>query len=498
MHKRKHDWPITVLRYRAYPRTIPQSLWDTAKAQHTLWNQLVELYETLRLLDSMYGVQDFWPTFNTAVKQVLSRSPLDWVNGPDIVDRFRSSLKHSGRVRLHGVLDRIAICHRFTSGGIQLAGLIDNTRAQRLKFKSSANWQLPRREHSPNAVHWRVHFKVGDDTIDGTLALNRPLPPDAILKRAAWLGERAADRWFWHLALTVEQPPPPDTPAGTDTDTRPTAALDLGWRLFADGSKRDYVRVGMLADSAGHLIELRLPLWLTPNRPQEWRGLPTLAEWQVVPSALVECGKALAGNRTLNRRGLGALLDKLDPETRATLQEVLGEHDRACRRIAHLRFQLIQRRRWYYQNLAQWICHLYSTIAIEDMELAQLHQRSNEPALRNAAQYRNYAAVGELRTFLRRAAARTATLVKPGESSETTSTCWQCAALVKPGASLGLTCPNGHQWDQDQNAARNLLAQLDGSFRETHDLRKFRVRGRGKEPDIPDRLRTVAVMVLPK
>jgi hypothetical protein len=203
---------------------------------------------------------------------------------------------------LHRRLDRIALSHRFSGGGIALAKLIDNTRASRFTLQSSEDW-IPARggpdghgvPHSPNRRHWRGRFKLGAETIDFSLALHRPLPSDAILKRASWLGERAGDRWFWHLALTIEEHPV----ASARSATTPCAGLDLGWRLLGEGTKHEYLRIGMLWDSEGRAIELRLPLCLRPNRPEEWRGLLKTSDWQQTASALVECGKDLAGNHTL-------------------------------------------------------------------------------------------------------------------------------------------------------------------------------------------------------
>lgn len=46
------DWPITVYAWNCWPvRTIPQSLWDTARGMQDLWNELVDKFEKVRALD---------------------------------------------------------------------------------------------------------------------------------------------------------------------------------------------------------------------------------------------------------------------------------------------------------------------------------------------------------------------------------------------------------------------------------------------------------------
>src|SRR5208283_1912576 len=156
-----------------------------------------------------------------------------------------------------------------------------------------------------------------------------------------------------------------------------------------------------------------------------------------------------------------------------------------------LRFRLIERRRWYYHNLAHFLCQTYSQITLEDMNLSQLHQRTDNPALQNAAVYRNYAAVGELRFMLKQLASKYNCKMIEGNTKNTTLTCNQCGEVLKAGgSSLRLTCTNGHEFDQDVNASRNLLAQMDDSFGKPHipKLQPY------VPIQIPDRLKIVCVV----
>jgi transposase len=65
---------------------------------------------------------------------------------------------------------------------------------------------------------------------------------------------------------------------------------------------------------------------------------------------------------------------------------VLDGHHRWYRYITRLRSRLIRRRRWFYQNMALWLCQRYAEIVIENMQPPRLHEKPEDPALQAAAQ----------------------------------------------------------------------------------------------------------------
>jgi hypothetical protein len=347
--------------------------------------------------------------------------------------------------------------------------------------------------------------------LDFALALHRPLPAHAIVKRVTWLGRRNGSRWFWYVAITVEEPPA-EAPA---LPARHCAGMDFGWRLFAGGTKHDYLRVAMLADSEGRMYEIRLPLNLRPSRIAEWRGLRTLSEWQAgaddrkdraksilaaldFPSDLQHLKSALP---QMGRRGLQRIYDVLierglfSPQL-DSIAILLTVYDGFLNRRATLSFRLQQRRAWYYRNLARWLCQHYSDIAIEDILPPNLNRRQpDDLALKNSAQYRKYAALGEFRSALKAVAAETGTEIVQRLAVGSTVTCWFCGAKSESNKQLELSCPNGHKWDQDKNAARNLLSQMDGTFGELHRVRKSEAADLWRKLEIPRTLTAVLVEV---
>ncbi len=449
-----------------------------------------------------------WKRFDEWANAAVKQSGLNWEHGPDVLDRFRAATRSGRRPSFHGRLDRVSISHRFTSGGLDIARLVDG-RGRRVGLVSSADWQPTRVVHSPGNRHWRGRFQFGEDLLDFALALHRPLPAGAIVKRVTWLGTRNGLRWFWYIAITVEQPPA----KASALPPRPCAGMDVGWRLFGDGTKHDYLRVAMVADSEGRMFEIRLPLNLRPGRIVESRGFHTMSEWQAAADACKDRVKSMLATvdfpadlqhlkfalPRMGRQGLQRIYNiflerGLYTQQTGIILALLTAYDSFYNRRATLSFRLRQRRGWYYRNLARWLCWRYVRIAIEDMSLSKLRRRNgDDAALKNAARYRDYAALAELRAALKAVAAETGTIIVEHAAVDSTVTCWLCGVKTDASKSLKLCCPNGHEWDQDKNAARNLLSQTDGTFGQPHMLRKSEPTGLWQEPEIPS---TIAAILL--
>ncbi len=73
---------------------------------------------------------------------------------------------------------------------------------------------------------------------------------------------------------------------------------------------------------------------------------------------------------------------------------------------------------------------------------------------------------------LRSAAARAGCQIVGAAAIHTTVTSYECGAKVEQSAAVTLYCPDGHEWDQDKNAACNMLSLIDKTFGQPHQLRK--------------------------
>lgn len=107
----------------------------------------------------------------------------------------------------------------------------------------------------------RGHFMVGESVVPFEIVMDRPLPEGALIKGIALSGfhERPFE-WKWSLIFSLQVPPHRPLPK-----TGRVAGLDLGWRDMGD-----YVRIGMLADSAGGFWELCLPYDLSRNQDRKF------------------------------------------------------------------------------------------------------------------------------------------------------------------------------------------------------------------------------------
>jgi len=517
MRRRTRTWPQRVVRYDAQHVTVPEALWHVARTQRTLWNDLAQLGAItagMAKADPAHKRLHWW-CFDYCARALAEASGLGWEYGPDVLDRYKTALTGIGKngkgpPRYHGRLDRVRLLHRYTGGGMPAAKLMDN-RGWRASLSATER-----------RGYWSSRFGVTDEApISFTIHEARRaelLPPDAIIKRVCWCGtyQRAFARWAWSLQITVEEPPP--VPAPID-DERLVAGMDLGWRVMGES-----LRLGVLVDSSGETIELRLPF---DGSNRDTRRASIRSAWtdmavyqRELDEALEACKAALApvipetvraqDLRLMRHAGLRRLLAGLTSErARSTATEILTAWDaadtRLRRRVEGLRARLIAQRRDRMRVLAKWLAQRYRVLAIEqDMSFKALAETApretatdaERAALKAAQQYRTWASLSEFRRYLTEAAARWGSTIT-GETADTTRRCAECGALTETGAALLATCPNWHTCDQDANAARNLLtqalSQTGAGPVPMSELRKRRAARSGEVLDIPEPIRAVAV-----
>ena len=530
MRRRLRDWPIRVYRYWAEPLgVVPPALWEQARAMQTAWNALVVARGRVADATAMERaclcgddhrprITARWAAWNEEARTLVAG--LGWECGPAVLDRFTAtciaaSRGQRGWPRQHHRLDRLAIPHRWTAGGAPVSAL-RSSRATRLSLS----------HHGADArgrelVRGRFGLK-GGASIRFLSVLHRPLPEDGILKQAAWLGQRHPTRgWQWALAVTVEEAPSPARlTAGTVANA---VGLDLGWRLMGD-----YLRIGMLVDEAGEAIELRLPLAAPTSHSRrhrlksDWRDLVGM---DAAIASLLETTKAMV--RPLlpalsglpdEVRGLVAQWDRVRQgglirllraiESRPSgggnsarvLQEWRAQNDHLRALRMALWDRLIGRREWLYHNLAAWVCETWSMIVWEgDLSIKRMAEAPDKtPALDAADRYRQIVAPGIFRAALRQAAATRGAALVDKPAAYTTRTCAMCGDVLdeQDGSSLWLVCGNGHRWDQDENAARNLVSQIGGVPSESTRGSAWNLESNAAEVvSIPDHLKAVAVRV---
>lgn len=503
MPRGKNDTLHFVYRYWVKPKgKVPRELWETARKMQQFWNVLVQLREDAGFnADTLPAGRDaifkcFWnlligkdAEFKQWRRDVKEESGLNWEARDAVFDRFITACQQAakgkrGWPKFQRRFERIAIPHRFTRGGLRVPSLFgDRAWRFRLEPVSEGAYQGKTRRHT-NARLTGGTFGLSKDVQVGfTTVLHRPLPSNALIKGVTWLGElHAIKGWQWAVAISLET-----KRVLNNRPYLPAAAIDLGWRMMGD-----YVRIGMLADSDGNIVELRFPLEASTYHSRRhgivsgWRDLLAVdrkisllveevktkvcVHLAMLEKPMTEQIKAIAGGLAKARQGgLVRLLRALQEQQFCTsvqsdLTAWLVENDRMRSVRSALQDRLIHRRQWLYRNLSAFLARRYGVIAIEgDLRIKDMiedEQGPQEYALSYSHRYHHWAAVAELKADIEQATVKYGSQLIKAEAAWSTRTCHICREQAEGGAARELTCPRGHRWDQDVNAAINLLGTL--------------------------------------
>jgi transposase len=188
-----------------------------------------------------------------------------------------------------------------------------------------------------------------------------------------------------------------------------------------------------------------------------------------LPDVLQKSIVDLSGVREAGLRNLSNILQTNNVASKAQdiLRGWLSEDARLRSVRASLQDRLIGRRHWLYRNIAAFLTGRYRTIAIEDEFAAKAmieDTKTKDRDLRFQRSIRHYqwAAVAELRTYILEAAIKKGTRIIEINTRGSTTTCFICGRYSQHQPNLKLTCPSGHTWDQDVNAASNILNGVGG------------------------------------
>lgn len=308
--------------------------------------------------------------------------------------------------------------------------------------------------------------------------LHRELPADArimgvsVIRRQVAVRRKADGLWHpyyeWAVNFTLR----------TDAVVKPrgetgACGVDLGWRVMGDGS----LRVAYVVGDDGRNEQFTLPPKLL-RRWEKCRDLQSirdqafdamramLGDWLAVhehPDWLTEAAKFMGQWKAKGKLAhvLRLWRDQRfdgDGEMFTALEtwQARDAHLWQYQRHNELKAQRI--RRDMYRRFAAKIAAQYRTVVVEDCDwrkLARLPAVTNNEVVNETARFnQRIASIGMLRAEL---LARGA-LKSPAEN--TTKRCYVCGVINEwDHAELFHACDDcGATWDQDDNAARNLLA----------------------------------------
>jgi len=348
------------------------------------------------------------------------------------------------------------------------------------------------------------------------LTLHRPIPKDAVIKWAYVVRKRVGRHYEWRFQLTLESERFRACPVAIGEGT---CAIDLGWRrLFDAQGVQVGLRVGYLVDEHGHEREIRVPddlltgmakvhdlasirdkefetardrlaAWLLDRETPAWMAerVGSLAQWRA-PRKLASLVDAWTGidwdawrvaraeGKKCNPSDFGSTANRIDGD--GPILAVLQAWARQDRHLQnweeHQRDRLIAHRREVWRVIAAELTARYATILIESgsnhdtsMKLTEVDgweqpaPEDGDPSDgREQRRMSRLAAPGELRAEILKAAPKRGARVEAEQAADSTKACAWCGSVeaFDAAASIEHTCSSCiRTWDQDANAARNLL-----------------------------------------
>jgi hypothetical protein len=373
-------------------------------------------------------------------------------------------------------------------GGATVAAVLggDDTRLQ-IDPPDPAAWSSPVRGERRRAARTTCRIRVGSMGraplwCELPVTMHRPLPANGRIKWAHVHRSRVGRKHRYKLLVVVSFEEHEPTPSGSDV-----VAIDLGWRAVdvpQDGEARRALRVGYWQDTSGDhgqvllepgiLERLKTCERLRSIRDQHLDEMrPRLVEWARdadLPEWWAERAETLAQWRSAAR--LAALMMHWRENRFDGDEEMFAAAEAWRKQDAHLydwesnlRDKVTRRRREAYRVFAAQVARRYKAVILEHFDLRRVARKAapegEADANQAARHHRTWAAVSTLRQAIIDACEREGLDVITMPSAYTTRTCHQCGSVESwdQAEQILHRCSQcGDVWDQDRNAAINLLA----------------------------------------
>jgi Putative transposase DNA-binding domain len=352
-------------------------------------------------------------------------------------------------------------------------------RGQRLQIDPVPEqaWTSPirsiRRKLSRSLVRIRVastpnHLPVW---LEIPVLIHRQMSSEGVIRRASLIRERIGLTWRYRLIVTVARTQAPaSVPVG-----RPSVGIDVGWRLVPEG-----LRVAFWADTLGRRGSLSIlasdleefakvrGLWsvLGKSFPQIRSAV---LDWQTgrsMPESLLPYFVNL--NQRQSPQDMLRLLEiwqthrcEGDDEIFAELLSWRSRHIHLWTWAVNLQDQLKRKRLELFRCFSANLAKEYGIVFLEDFDLHWL-SRIPPPEVESfpvGGKYRAIGAPGILRQVIENACRRSGVNAIRISARNTTKTCHVCGRIEEwnAGKELVHTCGCGAVWDQDYNAAVQIL-----------------------------------------
>lgn len=407
-------------------------------------------------------------TRRARVKELCRESQLYWCNYEDVVQAYDQARRKPGELHFHAWSREVG---KLTVRWQQ--GLAD-------PFAGDSRMQLTQPDARGHALA-RVRIASDDRApiwFEAPVVIHRPLPNGATVRSASVLRERIGTKERWHLVLVLSLPDEVHPKSG------PVAAVDLGFRKVPDG-----LRVATWLSDTGGAGSVVLPgRWIRGMAKvddiqairqhnfneaiaavRKWLdGQKDLAEWLSAATATISRWVAPARLAALTLAWRDQRLDG-DADIYELIESWRKRDKHLLEYQAHLRDQLQGQREHLYREFAAMLVANHGTVRLESFDLRKVArvkrkgQTDPENELVSVARHqRVLAAPSLLRLAITNAARQEGTAIETMVATNSTRQCSWCGHVddFDAAAELMHQCSAcGRTWDQDVNAARNLLSR---------------------------------------
>jgi len=545
------DWPIKVHNYRCSPNEKPpQALWDTAHEMRRLWNDLTAVFRKILAEDkkdedgkpllSKEERANLWAPINVKPLREIAKQRKDKL---DIgcreyvvthfittVNNWRRNPRRFGPPRFQNAadMDSVHIPLVYTdgksadwlTGGNGTAWVRDTLHIKKNALRDKDGCPVLSENELEEYLN-NGHFCVGITREKLSLHIayggrsgrkKYHLPDKCRIKQVALCGRRnSAFGWSWSFQVRLEHPPDPE---------RQVTGRVCGWDSGGWRKMDSYIRLGVIADNAGHFYELMVPLAIgaashrlrherehCQKNGWEYNKPITFDDAEALQSryglALEACKtnlriifeeekekwpddarKIMGGIIRMRDDGLRRLRRKLD-EIESAAKQTIDDWDAEAAKLNET-IRAFQRhagnaKRNAYRQITAWLS-AFDRIAWEGdlnlkwmaeqpgkkkqerkktlAETGQWGERTAEDRQLEASQrYRQIVGQYRLRELVKQThEAR----LQNEKTAHSTRTCSECGARINPGGKLMLVCEKGHKRDQDVTASLYLLSKIEG------------------------------------
>jgi hypothetical protein len=416
------------------------------------------------------------------IRQAQVHTGLYWCSRTEVLRNYevarRRAMKEGRRLKPKPWNGTGTVCVYFQKG-LKVSGVFGNNGRLQIDPVPKDAWKSPSRSVRRRLTRTRLRMRVAANAdlspvwLELPMTMHRPLPDGGVIRWASIVREQVGLSFRHRLLLTVREP----APTGIELPFE-AVGVDVGWRVTADGLRVAYWygadgNHGALVLPHSDLSAFRqidsLQSTITAAHDQTRSFLKHYLDRQAVPQTLGELAAAAVSSPS--QRVLVKMFEHWktnrflgDENAFATISAWHKQHVHLWTWQSNLRDQLIRRRRELYRCFAAELARRFRCVFLNDVQLRRMSARP--PAVRTAIpaqrQHRFIAAISVLSRIVQHAFEKQGGTVTLMKTEHATMSCHACGVLDEwnPASTLAHTCSNcGLSWDQDYNAARNVLRQ---------------------------------------